>query len=190
MPPMQPLGQSHKPAECQTRLYEVQRSMTLVGIDDRVWTVYGTMDTAFDGKNSQHSVEYHHRHWRKTGARLDPISRRMVPTVSHTAPIDIHDARTYFWAAFENWTADLEAEYRSILDHFKELLEKGYVQTFIWFPHSVPSLLRPHKLLAKGSDFTEMIETVTITTPSYRPFYLRTEFKIGPNGRATDAQKR
>lgn len=100
--------------------------MTLVGIDDQVWTVYGTMDTAFEGAKSQDSVAYYHKH-RKT--RVEPISRRKSPGNPHTTKVDLSfkDARNYFWTALGKWTVDVEREYGVIREEFKELLEQGYV---------------------------------------------------------------
>ena len=103
--------------------------MTLVGIDDQVWTVYCTMDTAFEGTKSQDSIAHYHRE-RKT--RIEPVSRRQFP-VKKVDP-SFKDARNYFWTVLENWTADVERECRVIREEFKELLEQGYVDRFCPLP--------------------------------------------------------
>src|SRR4051812_22252471 len=61
-------------------LYEVQRSMTLVGIDDQVWTAYVSVDTKYDGETSKNSVAFHDAESHLTKERHDPVSKRILPT--------------------------------------------------------------------------------------------------------------
>jgi hypothetical protein len=99
--------------------------MTLVGIDDQVWTVYCTTDTAFEGTKSRDSIEYYHSH---RNNRVEPVSRRQFP--GNKVDLSFKDARNYLWTVLGKWTVDAEREYGVIRDEFKELLEQGYVDRF------------------------------------------------------------
>ncbi|KAK0647980.1 hypothetical protein B0T16DRAFT_490885 [Cercophora newfieldiana] len=129
VPSIRPASPSHK-ANTQSCLYEVQKSMTLCGIDDQVWTVYGTTDTEFDGAKSEDSVIHHHEDWIKTKRRLDPLTHRMLPACSRSprkapANASFNDARKYFWTVLDSWSADLENEYSVVLKSLREVLEHG-----------------------------------------------------------------
>jgi len=101
--------------------------MTLAGIDDRIWTAVGTVDTAFDKENSRNSVEHYHEHWNENQDRPDPISKRMYPDTSSGAPTDASflDPRKYYWTVLDIWTEEVEFEYGFILDRFKDALRTG-----------------------------------------------------------------
>jgi hypothetical protein len=133
LPFVQPPAPS-KESNIQLCMYEVQKSMTLVGIDDQVWTAYGTMDTAFDELSSKDSVTYHHGKRIKNEQRLDPLTRRFYPVAGvsrkSVADASFNDARKYFWAVLDCWTIEMEGEYKFMLKIFEEKLEARYVVIF------------------------------------------------------------
>jgi hypothetical protein len=108
-------------------LYEAQRSITIVGIDDQVWTAYVAVDTKYDGETSKNSVAFHHADWSVTGVRRDPVSERILHATYGNPRIDASflDARKYFLAVLSIWTRDLEREYSFLLERLAEVINKG-----------------------------------------------------------------
>lgn len=102
-------------------LYESQASIALSGIDDRTYTVYGTIDTYYDRK-SQDSVQSHHAMWKQCGVLWDPMSGR---TRDLSKPI--WDARLYFLSAWSAILGQSVREWDMVTRAMKETIDRRYV---------------------------------------------------------------
>lgn len=105
-------------------------SIMIVGIDERVWTTVGTIDTFFEPAGSRNSIKYHDER-QKTGLawhRQDPISGRVWPpaTISGINP-SFTDPRKYFLSVLDRWIRTvLVKEYGLITSKMQEAVRKGY----------------------------------------------------------------
>lgn len=101
--------------------------MTLVGIDDKVWTAYVSVDTKYDGETSKNSVAFHNAESHLTRERHDPVSKRILPTTYGKSNIDpsFLDARKYFLTVLGIWTPHLQKEYSFLLGRLEESINKG-----------------------------------------------------------------
>jgi hypothetical protein len=103
--------------------------MAIVGIEERVWTTIGTVDTFFEPKGSRNSIQYHHDR-RKTGLVThwqDPISGRVCPpaTRNGTNP-SFSDPRKYFLGVLDRWIRTvLVKEYGLITSKMQEAVRDG-----------------------------------------------------------------
>src|SRR5438034_51920 len=104
--------------------------MTIVGIEERVWTVIGVVDTYFEEKDSQSSMEYHHDR-RKTslhGQRQDPMSRRIELPVAGDS---FSDPRKYYLTVLEIWMTKIFEEYDGLTNEMEEVVKKKRVEPFL-----------------------------------------------------------
>jgi len=94
--------------------------MTLLGIDDKVWTVICIMDTFFDGERPP-NLEGHDQTPGNPGQdRLHPISREYLPGTE-----SILDSRRYFLAVLEMWMVKVSKEYEMIARKLEEVVGTG-----------------------------------------------------------------
>jgi len=119
-------GSDHKPLRRSSRLpslsgsngslrplylYESQVSVTVTGIDHRVWTAYGSFDTYY---GSSDSVQAYRATNALTG-RPDPLAAGQL-----TAHNLIWDPREYYFKVFEIRIQQVGREWRAILDQMEE----------------------------------------------------------------------
>jgi hypothetical protein len=110
-------------ARLQLCLYDAQTSVTIVGIEERIWAAIGTMDTFFEPNDSTHSVSYHHEQRRTGKDTQDPISGRVHPRrgARNTGLSSLSDPRKYFLSTLEERLGEtLVPEYGNIVRRMKE----------------------------------------------------------------------
>jgi hypothetical protein len=96
-------------------LYETQISVTVTGIDHRVWTAYGLFDT-YHGSND--NVETYLQTKTSTGGP-DPLTAGQL-----TAHSLIWTPREYYFKVFEIRIKQVRREWRAIIDKVEEDVEK------------------------------------------------------------------
>jgi hypothetical protein len=106
-------------------------SVTVTGIDHRVWTAYGLFDT-YHGSND--SVETYLQTKTRTGGP-DPLTAGQL-----TAHSLIWTPREYYFKVFEIRIKQVRREWRAIIDKVEEDVEK-YVLRFVpvvpWWAMSI-----------------------------------------------------
>ncbi|KAK0649564.1 hypothetical protein B0T16DRAFT_133603 [Cercophora newfieldiana] len=100
--------------------YEAQASIMLFGLDNRVYKVYGTIDTYYQPK-SKHSVEAYHRDYKESnGERMwDPFSRR-----SREVNRPIWDSRHYFLSVWAGYLEQASREWDEVTTVMKEAMNQ------------------------------------------------------------------
>jgi hypothetical protein len=99
-------GDSRPIASAQC-LYEAQISVSITGIDHRIWTAYGSFDTYF---GSNDSLQPHHE-MEASVERGDPLATDQFMIYSH-----ISDPRQCFFKVFETRINQVRREWRAIAD--------------------------------------------------------------------------
>jgi hypothetical protein len=102
----------------------------LVGIDDCVYKVYGTVDNYYLPK-SKDSVEAYHRDWEESGRTMmwDPFSRR-----SRAVNRPIWESRHYFLSVWVGYLDQASQEWESITTVMKDAVKQRYfnVHFHLW----------------------------------------------------------
>jgi len=95
----------------------------LFGLDDRVYKVYGTIDTYYQPKSKQ-SVEAYHTDWVKSSRERmwDPFSGR-----SREVNQPIWDSRHYFLSIWAGYLKQVCREWVRITTVMKKAVKKRYV---------------------------------------------------------------
>ncbi|KAK4442128.1 hypothetical protein QBC34DRAFT_499893 [Podospora aff. communis PSN243] len=119
-----PLGNERgTSAGFQLCLYEAQASVTIVGVEERIWAAIGTRDTFFEPNDSTHSVKYHHERRRTSKDTQDPISGRVYPRrgARNMGLSSFADPRKYFLTVLEEHLGEiLIREYENIAKEMQE----------------------------------------------------------------------
>jgi hypothetical protein len=105
-------------------LYEAQTSIVLIGIDDRVWTAYATIDTYYE-PDSANSVGFYEAEWNDHGVLLDPMTGN-GGIREFSRPL--WDARTYFLSVLEAHLDNYLFELDGITRAMKEVVDKRYAR--------------------------------------------------------------
>jgi hypothetical protein len=91
-------------------LYEAQTSVVVTGIDNRVWTAYGIVDTYFGSKES---VEHYHEE-NGPSAQVDPLAAGQIPAIPSVSLI--WTPREYFFKILAIRMNEARREWRKIID--------------------------------------------------------------------------
>jgi hypothetical protein len=101
-------------------LYEVQTSVVVTGIDSRVWTAYGIVDTYFGSKESvQHYDEEN-----GPSAQIDPLAAGQIPAIP--SPTLLWTPREYFCKIVAIRMNEVRRAWRTIIDGVEDSV-KQYV---------------------------------------------------------------
>jgi len=101
-------------------LYDAQRSTTLVGIDDRTWTVIGIEDTFFDEEEPLGPTA-HRESPRASRYERHPISRVYLQGARGCVnDVSLSDSRMYFFTVLSMWMRKTSEEYNNIATNLEE----------------------------------------------------------------------
>jgi hypothetical protein len=100
----------------ETRLYEAQLSISITGIDHRVWTAYGAFDAYYESKETADS-------YLDGKIQTGQIADRLAPGqfFGNCAP---STPREYFFIVFQNWIHQVGREWRALVARIEEEVER------------------------------------------------------------------
>jgi hypothetical protein len=95
-------------------LYETQISVTVTGIDHRVWTAFGSFDNYYGSNDSVEAYQVYRQTKGQTG-RADPLTAGQLNAYNL-----IWTPREYYFKVFETRINQVRREWRAIADKVEE----------------------------------------------------------------------
>jgi hypothetical protein len=102
-------------------LYEAQTSIVVTGIDNRVWTAYGIVDTYF---GSRESLQHYHEE-NGPSAQVDPLAAGQIPAIPSISLI--WGPREYFFKIVAIRINEARRAWRKIIDEVE-----GSVKQYVY----------------------------------------------------------